>query len=673
MKTKEKEKSKIKLVEFDPWLEPYEDHIKTRISKYKKDRKKLLSDADDFTDFANGHLYFGFHRSNKGWYYREWAPGADSLHLIGEFNNWNPSSHPLTHLGNGYWEIFLDGKKSLWHECLVKVRVTKDNVSHDKIPLYIKRVIQDPNTHSFSGQIYCPEKDYKWMNPSFKIPKKQDLLIYEAHVGMAQEKEAIGSFSEFTNIVLPKIKEKGYNAVQLMAVMQHPYYASFGYHVSNFFAVSSWFGTPDELKILIDTAHSMDIAVLMDIVHSHAVKNTADGINEFDGTSYQFFHEGARGNHPAWDSKLFDYSKPEVIHFLLSNIKYWMDEYHFDGFRFDGITSMLYLDHGLGKSFTNYDQYFSDNTDLDAVTYLQFANALIKKIKPTAITIAEDMSGMPGMCLPISYGGLGFDYRLAMGLPDFWIRMLEQRDETWNMYTLWYEAVSKRPHEKRIGYCESHDQAMVGDKTIMFRLCDEVMYWHMHKSDNHYVIDRAIALHKLIRFFTLTAASEAYLNFMGNEFGHPEWIDFPREGNGWSYKYALRKWSLEENSELKYTYLSTFDRFMVYFAQNHDILKKSEFIQDLFIDDTRKLIVFKKQDLIFIFNFHPTDSYSDLCFPTKDSNSYKAIFDSDLDIFGGYNRVSRDIVYHSINNLKFNENCITIYSPSRTCIVLEKL
>ena len=673
MKTDDKAKSSIKLIQYDPWLESYEDHIKNRITKYKKDRKKLLSDAGDFTDFANGHLYFGFHRTNEGWYYREWAPGADSLHLIGEFNDWNPTSHPLSNIGKGYWEIFLEGSNSLSHGCLIKVKVTKDNKSLDKIPLYIKRVVQNSDTNEFCGQIYEPETPYKWTDKNFKVRKKHNLFIYECHIGMAQEKQRIGTFAEFTEHMLPKIKYKGYNTIQLMAVMQHPYYASFGYHVSNFFAVSSWFGTPDELKHLIDTAHSMGIAVLMDIVHSHVVKNTADGINEFDGTDYQFFHEGARGNHPAWDSKLFDYSKPEVIHFLLSNIKYWMDEYHFDGFRFDGITSMLYLDHGLGTNFTNYDQYFSDNSDLDATTYLQFANALIKKINPTAITIAEDMSGMPGMCISISNGGLGFDYRLAMGLPDFWIKTLETRDEHWNMYELWSEAVSKRPFEKRIGYCESHDQAMVGDKTIMFRLAKEDMYWHMKKSEPNYIIDRAVALHKLIRFFTLSAASEGYLAFMGNDFGHPDWIDFPRKGNNWSYEYAQRKWSLEDNKSLKYDFLSEFDRYMVSFANNHDILKKSDFIQDLYIDNTKKLIVFKKQELIFIFNFHPSDSYPDFCFPTKDSNSYQVVFDSDLEIFGGSNRISRDTIYNSSKHNHFNDNCIKIYSPSRTCMVLEKL
>lgn len=167
--------------------------------------------------------------------------------------------------------------------------------------------------------------------------------------------------------------------------------------------------------------------------------------------------------------KTFNYGKPEVIHFLLSNIKFWLNEYHFDGFRFDGVTSMLYRNHGLGVSFDSYEKYFSMNTDIEAITYLQFANELIKEINPNSISIAEDMSGMPGMCIPIKDGGIGFDYRLAMGVPDFWIKTISNlSDEDWDLGKMWYELTTRRPGEKNIGYCESHDQALVGDKTIIF-------------------------------------------------------------------------------------------------------------------------------------------------------------------------------------------------------------
>lgn len=663
----------LKIFEIDPWLKPFSSDIALRLRSYIDTKNTLLKEADSLDSFANAHLFFGFHKTIQGWIYREWAPNADEVFLTGEFNNWNMYSHPLSRKENGIWEIILQGEGSLTHLSLVKVIILSNGEALSRIPLYIKRTVQDKNTHEFCGQIWYPDQDYIWTDADFRINRNQSPLIYEAHIGMAQQKEDIGSFNEFTQNILPKIKELGYNTIQLMAVMQHPYYASFGYHVSNFYAVSSWFGTPDELKHLIDSAHSMGIAVLMDIVHSHAVKNTLEGINEFDGSSYQFFHEGPRGYHTAWDSKLFDYSKPEVLHFLLSNIKYWLEEYHFDGFRFDGVTSMIYHNHGLGIDFDHYSKYFSINTDIEAITYLQLANDLIKSMNPDYITIAEDMSGMPGMALPIAYGGIGFDYRLAMGLPDFWIKILDIPDEKWDMYSLWHEITSKRPGESRIAYAESHDQALVGDKTLIFRLADKNMYWHMSKDDTNHEIDRAISLHKLFRFITLSAAGEGYLNFMGNEFGHPEWIDFPREGNNWSFKYCQRKWYLMEDEQLKYRYLYNFDKKMIEFAKN-EILADVNEINELFIDNDRKILVFKKDVLIFIFNFNSHISFSNFSFPTNDIHTYRAVFDSDSAEFGGHSRVSHDVTYKSSPLGEFeNKTGITIYSPNRTCIVLKQI
>lgn len=662
-----------KILEIDPWLEKHKLDLQFRIENYFAIKNKLLQGHPDLKSFANGHLYFGFHLDSEGWYYREWAPNADSLHLIGDFNDWNSESHPLKKIENGCWEIFIPGREALHHQSRVKVRVSANGMTRDRIPLYIQRTVQDPSTHDFSGQIWMESKPFEWSDSQFSVDSEESLFIYEAHVGMAQDKEGIGTYKEFTEKVLPHVKASGYNAVQLMAIMQHPYYASFGYHVSNFFAVSSWFGTPEDLKELIDTAHSMGIAVLMDIVHSHAVKNIAEGINEFDGTVYQFFHEGPKGDHKAWDSKLFNYGKEEVLHFLLSNIKYWMDTYHFDGFRFDGVTSMIYHDRGLGTHFDNYDKYFSMNTDTEAITYLQLANDLIKEIRPDAISIAEDMSGMPGMCLPIQDGGIGFDYRLSMGVPDFWIKLMKQKDEEWSMRNIWHELTSHRPFEKRIGYAESHDQALVGDKTLMFQLADQEMYWHMSKFQNSLIIDRAIALHKLIRMLTQVLSCEGYLNFMGNEFGHPEWIDFPREGNNWSFKYSRRQWRLIEDQDLRYVDLYRFDNALLDFTKKHNLMGSEE-PNSLWIDESNKMMAFKKQGLIFLFNLNSESSFEEFQLPTYEAGQYKVIFDSDAEHFGGQSRIAHDVVY-STQPLaeRHNDTGIIVYSPSRTVMVLRKI
>lgn len=674
MKDNHKKKNNIKILDIDPYLRPFEKDISFRVNRYKETKKVLLSNYTNFESFANGNLFYGFHLDEGGWYYREWAPAAEALYLIGDFNFWNAESHPLKKIGNGNWEIFLNGTETLKHMSNVKVRIVAKGESKDRLPLYIKRTVQNPVTKDFLGQIWQPETPFVWQDSDFHVDHSKPLFIYETHVGMAQEKEDMGTFNEFTQNILPRIKAEGYNTIQLMAIMQHPYYASFGYQVSNFFAVSSWFGTPDDLKLLINTAHTMGLTVLLDLVHSHAIKNIAEGINEFDGTDYQFFHTGSKGSHPAWDTKLFNYGKPEVLHFLLSNIKFWLEEYHFDGYRFDGVSSMLYHHQGLGVAFTDYSKYFSNDTDIEAITYLQFANELVREVRADAITIAEDMSGMPGIALPIRYGGIGFDYRLSMGIPDLWVKILKERtDENWSMKQLWYELTSRRPQEKCIGYAESHDQALVGDKTLMFRLAGPAMYNHMLKTDNNSIVNRAVEILKMIKFLTISLGGEGYLNFMGNEFGHPEWIDFPREGNNWSFHYARRQWSLIDNKNLAYDYLLDFDKETITFFKSHNILGADDLI-NLWSDEDLNLLAFRKGGLIFLFNFNPTKSFEEYELPTVEAGKYKVIFNSDQKIFGGYDRISSSYIYDT-KTLQGKENKIgiIIYSPSRTVLVLKKL
>ena len=651
-----------KILKYDPSLAPYASDIHLRMEKYRRKKEELLASGQTLGDFASGHLYFGFHKTDGGWYYREWAPAADRLFLTGDFCGWDRYAHPMEKKENGVFEIFLPGENTLYDGCHVMAVVQSGGRELERIPLYANRVIQDPESYVWNAVIH-EMRPFPWTDGKFK-PKKK-LFIYECHIGMAQEEGKVGTYEEFRRYTLPRIKALGYNTIQIMAIMEHPYYASFGYQVTNFFAASSRFGMPEDLKKLIDTAHKMGIAVLLDVVHSHACKNTREGINEFDGTSYQFFHEGGRGEHSAWGTKCFNYGKNEVIHFLLSNLKYWLEEYHFDGFRFDGITSMLYLDHGLGTSFDHPSKYFSMNTDVEAVTYLQLATETVRQINPNAILISEDMSAMPGMCLPIKDGGIGFDYRLAMGEPDMWIRLLKETpDENWDLNNIYYELAIRRPNEKVIGYCESHDQALVGDKTILFRLCDQEMYWAMHKDHQSMVIDRGMALHKLLRLITMSLGGEGYLTFMGNEFGHPEWIDFPREGNGWSYHYCRRQWHLADDENLKYPYLNAFEKAMVAMAKKQKVIGGQD--KQLALDNNAKTLVYQKGSAIFAFNFHPVNSYDGCVIPVPEEGEYQVILSSDDYCFGGQGRI-----WHETYTAK--DGKVQLYLPSRTAAVLKKV
>ncbi len=650
----------LPLVKEDPSLVPFEPTINNRLEWYYNTLEYIDRDFGSLRDFADAHHFFGFNydKKKKGWWFREWAPSADYVSLIGDFNDWDRGADPLNRADFGVWEIFLSDEhynERLVDGSLVKLHISGQNGQLDRIPSYINRVVQN-ETGGFNGQ-FLKESNFKWTDKKFDLSKIKNPIIYEAHVGMAQEEAKVGTFKEFTKEVLPRVSELGYNVIQLMAVQEHPYYASFGYHVSNFFAVSSRFGTPDDLRELINEAHRLNIAVVMDVVHSHAVKNRDEGLAEFDGTEIYF-----KGWHPAWDSRLFDYGRIEVKRFLTSNLKYWLEEFHFDGFRFDGVTSMLYHHHGH-TSFTNYADYFGGEGNNDAILYLQLANSLIHEVKPHALSICEDMSGMPGACRQIEEGGLGFDYRLGMGIPDYWTTLLEDtRDEDWHMGDLFYHLTNRRYKEKTIAYAESHDQALVGDKTVAFWLMDQEMYTHMSVFSPSMVIDRGIALHKMIRFVTLALGGEGYLNFMGNEFGHPEWIDFPREGNNWSYHFARRQWSLPETDHLKYKFLNEFDRAMIHLTREENILEGWAY--KTYEDNQNRILAFDKNGLVFIFNFSH-ESFEDYTIPVREGGMYNVIFSSDDELFGGFNRVDKKYTYEVQDHLQ-------IYLPSRMAIVLKK-
>jgi len=658
------------LVNKDSWLAPFEGQLMGR-TRYFSDKLSYINEMyGSLYDYASSHHRLGLHRTNTGWCFREWAPNATSIYLVGDVTGWKElPQYALTRFDNGIWELALP-EEALRHGELYKLSVHWEGGHGMRIPSHANRVVQDEQTLIFSAQLWQPDTQFEWTDHNYST-SNVNRLIYEAHVGMSSEEEGVASFDYFRMNVLPHVHSLGYNTIQLMAVQEHPYYGSFGYHVSNFFAVSSRFGTPDDLKRLVDEAHRLGIAVIMDIVHSHSVKNEEEGLSRFDGTTDQYFHYGDRGNHPAWDSRCFNYGKDEVVRFLLSNIRYWLEEFHFDGFRFDGVTSMLYYDHGLGKDFTSYADYFTGNEDEDAVVYLTLANQLIFSINKNAISVAEEMSGFPGIAGAIADGGIGFNYRLSMGVPDYWIKLIKEvPDEKWPVGKIFHELTQHRPEEKTINYAESHDQALVGDQTIIFRLMDKEMYYSMDKHSQSLIIDRGIALHKMIRLVTLFTSSGGYLTFMGNEFGHPEWIDFPRQGNNWSYKHARRLWSIASNHELRFHWLLDFDRAMI------DVFKQSgesvDYVSLCCDNDNDQVLAFMRGDYLVVFNFNPSQSFTDYGIHVP-RGKYGVIMSTDEERFGGFSRVDMSYVYYS-EHIPFekDKHIVKLYLPARTASVLRR-
>lgn len=665
--------SVLRLIKNDKYLADYADAINGRHqSALNKIAELTNNGAVTLADFATGYLYFGLHKDGKNWVIREWAPNATAMYLIGDFNGWKEDGHfafkRVKDTGN--WELVLP-ERTFGHGDLYKLSVHWEGGQGERIPAWAQRVVQDETTKIFSAQVWAPEQKFEWKHTKFK-PNTSPLLIYECHIGMGQDAEKVGTYEEFRKNVLPRVHKDGYNCIQIMAIQEHPYYGSFGYHVSSFFAASSRFGTPEELKALIDEAHGMGIAVIMDIVHSHAVKNEVEGLGNFAGDPCQYFYPGDRREHPAWDSLCFDYGKNEVLHFLLSNCKYWLDEYHFDGFRFDGVTSMLYYSHGLGQSFNGYGDYYNGSQDDNAIVYLTLANCLIHQVNRRAITIAEEVSGMPGLAAPFEAGGYGFNYRMAMNVPDYWIKIIKElRDEDWKPSSMLWETTNRRADEKTISYCESHDQALVGDKTIIFRLVDADMYWHFKKGDENFVVERGIALHKMIRLLTCSTINGGYLNFMGNEFGHPEWIDFPREGNGWSYKYARRQWNLVDNKELCFHLLGDFDRAMLSVIKSEKDIQKTN-VTEIWHNDGDQVFAYQRGELLFCFNFSPFRSYTDYGFMVK-AGTYQYLLNTDDVKFGGkgFNDDSlKHLTIYDRELAKDGKGWLKLYLPARSACVL---
>lgn len=674
------------IYEFDPMLRDFKYHLEYRYSLYRRIRSDIDQHEGGMDAFSRGYEKFGFTRSAQGITYREWAPGAHSAALVGDFNSWDPNADRMSKDDLGVWEIFLpnntDGSPPIPHGSRVKVRMDTPSGIKDSIPAWIKYSVQVPGDIPYNGIYYDPpeEEKYVFKHPQPKRPKS--LRIYETHVGMSSPEPKINTYANFRDEVLPRIKRLGYNAVQIMAIQEHSYYGSFGYHVTNFFAPSSRFGTPEDLKSLIDRAHELGLLVLMDVVHSHASSNTLDGLNGFDGTDTHYFHGGSRGHHWMWDSRVFNYGNWEVIRFLLSNARWWLEEYKFDGFRFDGATSMMYTHHGLQVVFTgNYNEYFGFATDVDAVVYLMLVNDLIHGLYPEAVTIGEDVSGMPTFALPVQVGGVGFDYRLHMAVADKWIELLKGSDEAWKMGDIVHTLTNRRWLEKCVTYAESHDQALVGDKTIAFWLMDKDMYDFMAlDKPSTPNIDRGIALHKMIRLITMGLGGEGYLNFMGNEFGHPEWIDFPRgpqvlptgkfiPGNNNSYDKCRRRFDLGDAEYLRYHGMQQFDQAMQHLEEKYGFMTSDrQYVSRKHEED--KVIVFEKGDLVFVFNFHWSNSYFDYRVGCLKPGMYKVVLDSDAGLFGGFGRIHHTAEHFTSDCQHDNRpHSFSVYTPTRTCVV----
>lgn len=659
----------------DSELMDYADFFARRRDLFLHETARIRAAWGNLAAYAGLHLDLGMRNvtGEDGRPYRrlrEWMPAANSLYLTTnrtDFARRYEYRFKRTDDPN-VWELFVPLEElphGTYYELHVASSRTKGHVK--RVPAFAVWVEQNrDNEDEWCARVWDPPEPHRFLYP--RPARAAFPRIYEAHVGIARpllgkKPKQYGTYEYFARKVLPRIAEGGYTAVQLMGIAEHPLYKSFGYQVSSYFAPSSRFGTPDEFKTLVDEAHRLGLAVYLDITHSHSCPNTEQGLARYDTTNY-FFHK----KKTQWATLSFDYGLEATRRFLLSNCRWWMEEFKVDGFRFDAVGNMIYTDHGLGDDFSHVGRCFygaggTSRLDENGVLYLSLANTLVHELAPEAFTVAEEFSGAPGMSCAPEQGGLGFDRRFAMGIPDYWAKFIRGEGSGTSMGMLWHEMTNRRWYDKTVSYTECHDQCINGDDAFIWRLIGDDMYEHMSMFSNSWKNSRGVALHKLMRFVTLATAGQGWLNFMGNEFGHPEWID--------DEAYAHRQWHLAETGHLKYSKLDAFDRAMLGLVREHggDFKKSPHF---RFIHEEDRLLAFERGRLLFVFNFHETRPQSALNLMVT-PGKYTEILSSDELAYAGYGNLSVKRAaggHFSDPSSGATEQRITLYLPPLTALAL---
>ncbi|MGM0365564.1 MAG: 1,4-alpha-glucan branching protein GlgB [Actinomycetota bacterium] len=389
----------------------------------KKIKKSLLSEQDIYLFNEGNHfrLYekLGAHPlkagGKKGYYFALWAPNARKVTVFGDFNRWDKESCPLTPRGDsGIWEGFVEG---IGENTLYKYHIISSysNYSVDKPDPFAFYYEKPPYTASLTHQLGYRWEDEGWMEKRGRHNRLDGpISIYELHLGSwARNGSEWLSYRELAPRLAAHIKETGFTHVEFMPVMEHPFYGSWGYQITGYFAPTSRYGPPEDFMYLVDCLHQNDIGVILDCVPSHFPRDE-HGLGFFDGTHLYEHSDTRKGLHPDWDSLIFNYGRNEVQSFLISNALFWLDKYHIDGLRMDAVASMLYLDYSRKEGQWIPNKY-GGNENLEAIDFLRMFNTQVYKHYPDTQTIAEESTSWPMVSKPVYVGGLGFGLKWDMG------------------------------------------------------------------------------------------------------------------------------------------------------------------------------------------------------------------------------------------------------------------